>query len=92
MLINSKWLADSVEPNDDCFSLIHLRNKLVMLEKSLKIKLAMKISFRYLNYAVFKCFCGRVPWLYQYWPGGFMLFVGLCPGTPEGSTGSGSGF
>ena len=36
--------------------------------------------------------CGRVPWLYQYWPGGFMLFVVLCPGTPEGSTGSGSGF
>ena len=29
-------------------------------------------------------FCGRVPWLYQYWPGGFMLFVVLCPGTPEG--------
>ena len=27
-----------------------------------------------------------------YWPGGFMLFVVLCPGTPEGSTGSGSGF
>ena len=24
--------------------------------------------------------------------GGFMLFVVLCPGTPEGSTGSGSGF
>ena len=22
---------------------------------------------------------GRVPWLYQYWPGGFMLFVVLCP-------------
>ena len=22
-------------------------------------------------------FCGRVPWLYQYWPGGFMLFVVL---------------
>ena len=22
--------------------------------------------------------------LYQYWPGGFMLFVVLCPGTPEG--------
>ena len=20
--------------------------------------------------------CGRVPWLYQYWPGGFMLFCG----------------
>ena len=38
------------------------------------------------------CFCGRVPWLYQYWPGGLMLFVVLCPGTPEGSTGSGSGF
>ena len=36
--------------------------------------------------------CGRVPWLHQYWPGGFMLFVVLCPGTPEGSTGSGSGF
>ena len=36
--------------------------------------------------------CGRVPWLYRYWPGGFMLFVVLCPGTPEGSTGSGSGF
>ena len=33
--------------------------------------------------------CGRVPWLYQYWPGGFMLFVVLCLGTPEGSTGSG---
>ena len=36
--------------------------------------------------------CGRVPWLYQYWPDGFMIFVVLCPGTPEGSTGSGSGF
>ena len=32
------------------------------------------------------------PWLYQYWPGGFMLFVVLCPGTLEGSTGSDSGF
>ena len=21
--------------------------------------------------------CGRVPWLYQYWPDGFMLFVVL---------------
>ena len=40
----------------------------------------------------FIIFCGRGPWLYQYWPGGFMLFVVLCPGTPEGSTGSGSGF
>ena len=29
---------------------------------------------------------------YQYWLGGFMVFVVLCPGTPEGSTGSGSGF
>ena len=29
-------------------------------------------------------FCGHVPWLYQYWPDGFMLFVVLCPGTPEG--------
>ena len=37
-------------------------------------------------------FCGHVHWLYQYWPGGFMPFVVLCPGTPEGSTGSGSGF
>ena len=36
--------------------------------------------------------CGRVPWLYQYWTGGFMLFVVLCPGTPGGSTGSGFGF
>ena len=33
--------------------------------------------------------CGRVPWLYQYWSDGFMV---LCPGAPEGSTGSGSGF
>ena len=34
--------------------------------------------------------CGRVPWwLYQYWPGGFVV---LYPGAPEGSTGSGSGF
>ena len=30
--------------------------------------------------------------MYQYWPVEFMLFVVLCPGTPEGSTGSGSGF
>ena len=37
-------------------------------------------------------FCGRVPWLYQYWPGWFMLYVVQCPGTPEGSTSSGSGF
>ena len=29
---------------------------------------------------------GRVPWLYQYWPDGLLLFVVLCPGTPEGST------
>ena len=36
--------------------------------------------------------CGRVPWLYQYWPGGFMLLLVLCPGTPGGSTGNGSGF
>ena len=35
--------------------------------------------------------CGRVR-LYQYWPGGFMLFVVLCPGTPGGLTSSGSGF
>ena len=36
--------------------------------------------------------CGRVPGLHQYWPDGFMFTVVLCPGTPEGSTGSGSGF
>ena len=36
--------------------------------------------------------CRRVPGLYQYWPGAFMVCVVLCPGTPEGSTGSGSGF
>ena len=35
---------------------------------------------------------GIVPWLYQYWPSGFMILVVLCPGTGEGSTGSGSGF
>ena len=46
-----------------------------------------------LKHKVSLYFCGRVPWLYQYWPGGFKLFVVLCPGTPpEGSTGSGSGF
>ena len=28
----------------------------------------------------------------QYWPGGFLLFVVLCPGAPEGSAGGGSGF
>ena len=39
----------------------------------------------------FPVFCGRVPWLYQYWPGGFMV-CGSFPGTPEGSTGSCSGF
>ena len=47
------------------------------------------VTFPYDSYM---CFCGRVPWLYQYWLGEFMLFVVLCPGTPEGSTGSGSGF
>ena len=36
--------------------------------------------------------CCRVPWLYQYWLGGLKIFVVLCPGTLEGSTGSGSGF
>ena len=46
----------------------------------------------YIYILYFFCFCGRVPWLYKYWLGGFMLFVVLCPGTPEGSTGSGSGF
>ena len=37
--------------------------------------------------------CGRVPWLNQSvlarWVYGFVV---LCPGAPEGSTGSGSGF
>ena len=28
----------------------------------------------------------------QYWLGEFMFFVVLCPGAPEGSTRSGSGF
>ena len=28
----------------------------------------------------------------QYWSGGFMVLWFLCPGTPEGSIGSGSGF
>ena len=36
--------------------------------------------------------CGCVPWLYQYWPGGFMLLLVLCPGTPGGSTGNDFGF
>ena len=48
----------------------------------------MRKSYQFTDYY----FCGRVPWRYQYWPGGFMLFVVLCPGTPEGSNGSGSGF
>ena len=53
----------------------------------------LKVSSDRLGEAVFiYMFCGRVPWLYLYWPDGFMLFVVLCPGTPEGSTGSGSGF
>ena len=28
----------------------------------------------------------------QNWPDGFVVLWFLCPGTPEGSTGSGSGF
>ena len=27
--------------------------------------------------------CGRVPWLYQYWPGGFMFTVVLCLELPK---------
>ena len=50
-----------------------------------------KITYQLLDFPIL-CFCGRVPWLYQYWPGGLMLFVVLGPGTPEGSTGNGSGF
>ena len=45
---------------------------------------------RRLNRSIF--LCGRVPWLCHYWPGGFVVFVVLCPGTHKGSTGSGSGF
>ena len=47
---------------------------------------------KFVTFPLVSIVCGRVPWLYQYWPDGFMLFVVLCPGTPEGSTGSGSGF
>ena len=37
---------------------------------------------RFIHYttaATCNVFCGRVPWLNQYWPGGFMVFVVLCP-------------
>ena len=27
----------------------------------------------YTDRTVYMHFCGRVPWLYQYWPGGFMV-------------------
>ena len=47
---------------------------------------------KFVTFPLVSIVCGRVPWLYQYWPDEFMLFVVLCPGTPEGSTGSGSGF
>ena len=30
---------------------------------------------------------GRVPWLYQYWPGGIIVFVVLYPGTASQKTG-----
>ena len=53
--------------------------------------MSVSLSFNIVSSVNLRCFCGRVPWLYQYWPGGFMVFVVLCPGTPEGSTGSGSG-
>ena len=53
----------------------------------LSVKLSADVFIMLINIV-----CGRVPWLYQYWPGGFMIFVVLCPGTPEGSPGSGSGF
>ena len=58
------------------------------VEKQMKYYFISKLSKR----GDPKHFCGRVPWLYQYWPCGFMLFVVLCPGTPEGSTSSDSGF
>ena len=58
----------------------------------LLLAFALNYSLKYKVVTWMSSFCGRVPWLYQYWPGGFMLFVVLCPGTPEGSTGSGSGF
>ena len=44
------------------------------------------------NTHLYAVVCGRVPWLYQYWRGGFMFLVVLCPETPDGSTRSGSGF
>ena len=31
----------------------------------------------------FNIVCGRVPWLYQYWPVGFMIFVVQCPELPK---------
>ena len=69
--------------------MVWLRNKKIIFSYAL-------LSGGLHSTELFKCcnsFCGRVPWLYQYWPGGSMLFfVVLCPGTPEGSTGSGSGF
>ena len=64
-----------------------IKGETVAINKNQACRLSHNIHSIY-----FIVVCGRVPWLYQYWPGGFMLFVVLCPGTPEGSTGSGSGF
>ena len=57
----------------------------------LSVRTHEKTLVGYFEFPKILVVCGRVPWLYQYWPGGFILFVVLCPGTPEGTTGSGSG-
>ena len=39
---------------------------------SLKSEVSTELFYLYLHYV-----CGHVPWLYQFWLGGFMLFVVL---------------
>ena len=34
----------------------------------------------------FNCFCGRVPWLYQYWPGWFMILLFFVQELPKAQT------
>ena len=68
---------------------ITIHNSYYVIEIDNYVILNTLQDFQFCEHVIF---CGRVPWLYQCWPGGFMLFVVLCPGTPEGSTGSGSGF
>ena len=66
----------------------------LMLDQFLDSSLPIIIDENFIStsYCQNMCFCGRVPWLYQYWPSGFMLLLFFSPGTHEGSTGSGSGF